>query len=327
MKTSSIFIYLIFGLFSSGLIGQECDPNTNHGGGWTAHPTPGNNTTYTVGLHENEFAVLSGVQAGSTYKLHNTNANYCLNMEDYHFVIRYASSQSSPNGDGSVVAFGPLPLSWVAPFNGKYVIHIYKLDNNGNCIYPSWTENCSSLKVLNCGPSDDCDLWNLPVELTSLTAVPDNNIIKMAWTTKSELNNDYFTVLRSENGKHWEEISQVDGAGNSNERIDYQYIDRNIIDAEISYYKLRQTDYNGQFEEFGPVSVRHSSGMDVFVMSNPVKNILSINQKTDFKIFDLTGKEVEVVDLSPVSFDVSNLNAGVYILRFENGDIVKLVKE
>jgi hypothetical protein len=91
----------------------------------------------------------------------------------------------------------------------------------------------------------------LPVELTEFTATPysDYNMIK--WTTSSESNSDYYSLLSSEDGESWVEIRKETAAGNSVEEIKYLYID--YTKRELTYYKLRQFDKDGNNKTYGPI--------------------------------------------------------------------------
>lgn len=83
--------------------------------------------------------------------------------------------------------------------------------------------------------------------------------VELNWSTASEKDNDYFTLWRSFDGQTWDDITKLSGAGNSNELLTYQYIDRNIILQSVEnnaiYYKLSQTDYDGTKEFFQIISV------------------------------------------------------------------------
>jgi hypothetical protein len=90
------------------------------------------------------------------------------------------------------------------------------------------------------------------------------NSIQLDWSTASEKDNNYFTLWRSFDGQTWEDITKLSGAGNSNELLTYEYIDRNIILPSIEnntiYYRLSQTDYDGTTEFFQiiPVEIQAS---------------------------------------------------------------------
>jgi hypothetical protein len=90
----------------------------------------------------------------------------------------------------------------------------------------------------------------LPIELVSFeVAEADNTSVEVAWTTATEIDNDYFTIERSQNGLSFENIAEVNGAGDSNSTIDYLHYDESPLTG-TSYYRLKQTDHNGKFEYF-----------------------------------------------------------------------------
>jgi hypothetical protein len=86
----------------------------------------------------------------------------------------------------------------------------------------------------------------LPVELLSFDAEPCGGKVCTSWTTASEQNNDFFSVERSPDGISFEIAGIVDGAGTSTSVLNYAYTD-NTPYSGISYYRLKQTDNNGDF--------------------------------------------------------------------------------
>lgn len=86
----------------------------------------------------------------------------------------------------------------------------------------------------------------LPIELLSFTATPNGNSNLLKWSTATETNNDYFAIEKTGDGISWTEIGRVVGAGNSTHILNYQFSDNNLI-AGVSYYRLKQVDYNGQY--------------------------------------------------------------------------------
>ena len=84
----------------------------------------------------------------------------------------------------------------------------------------------------------------MPITLVSFDAKPYQAAEKVTWKTASEIENDYFTVERSEDGKDFSEIGRVDGAGNSSHLISYFKMDTDFT-HEILYYRLKLTSYNG----------------------------------------------------------------------------------
>jgi hypothetical protein len=86
----------------------------------------------------------------------------------------------------------------------------------------------------------------LPVELSSFNAELNYNQVDVFWTTFSETNNDYFSVEKSENGKDFYAIGQINGKGNSTQISNYLFTDEDVVEG-ISYYRLKQVDFNGRF--------------------------------------------------------------------------------
>lgn len=81
----------------------------------------------------------------------------------------------------------------------------------------------------------------LPVELISYTC----NKKEILWSTGSEINSDYFTVLYSDNGIDFVSLNIVAAQGNSTEVVNYSY-----PITKKGYYRLTQTDYDGTTENF-----------------------------------------------------------------------------
>ena len=78
--------------------------------------------------------------------------------------------------------------------------------------------------------------------------------VLVQWSTASQVNNDYFDVQKSIDGYEWKDGVRMPGAGNSNSQIDYSWFDASPSWG-VSYYRLKQTDYDGKSEVFQPVSV------------------------------------------------------------------------
>src|SRR5690606_31031404 len=109
--------------------------------------------------------------------------------------------------------------------------------------------------------------------------------------------NDYFTVERSQNGIHYEVIGEVQGYGTTNEQQDYEFVDSNPLQG-LSYYRLRQTDFDGTTEIFRPVSVVFEglASASASVFPNP------------FSQSELTVSLQGFAALSDVQLDVLNVN-------------------
>jgi len=86
----------------------------------------------------------------------------------------------------------------------------------------------------------------LPVNLIHFAAAQVNGNVKLDWTTASEINNDYFVIESSVDAVNFEEVTRLSGAGNSNVILNYRAFD-NAPHPGVSYYRLKQVDYDGKF--------------------------------------------------------------------------------
>jgi|GEM_PF-2783097 len=85
----------------------------------------------------------------------------------------------------------------------------------------------------------------LPIQLISFKGKKVGIDNELEWTTASELNNDFFTVERTYDGTIFETVGTQNGAGNSSDLLDYFLLDYNVRPV-INYYRLKQTDFDGQ---------------------------------------------------------------------------------
>ena len=68
------------------------------------------------------------------------------------------------------------------------------------------------------------------------------------------MNNDYFTIEKSEDGIYFEAIGEESGAGTTFNESRYSFTDEAPTDG-LNYYRLIQTDFDGDSETFPVLSV------------------------------------------------------------------------
>jgi len=175
----------------------------------------------------------------------------------------------------------------------------------------------------------------LPIELVYFNLQREDNKVNINWQTATELNNDYFTIERSHNGYDYESIGTMLGAGNSSNQISYTFTDNDPING-ISYYRLMQTDYNGDYEIFNPASISFEQSsyflleQNVSIYPNPIQSgndVLKIDIEGEFnseivmvRIFTTSGQQVLVKELILDGFSasktvsVSSLSRGTYFV-------------
>ncbi|MCB0395216.1 MAG: T9SS type A sorting domain-containing protein [Flavobacteriales bacterium] len=113
----------------------------------------------------------------------------------------------------------------------------------------------------------------LPIKLLYFDAQLVNDSVQLNWKTATEINNHFFTVERSKDGINFEVLGKVEGAGNSSTMRSYAAVDAYPYEG-LSYYRLKQTDYDGRTETFSPVPVNNSDGTGypfITIFPNPAK--------------------------------------------------------
>jgi len=239
----------------------------------------------------------------------------------------YASSENAANGNSNMVA-----QRWVNPALG------WALPSPGQT-YP----NAQSVLVSNVtdfGPWAISNIFSpLPIDLISFTAKPvDNEKVICDWATAAEQSNDYFNVERSKNGSDFNSIGIVDGSGTSNQTQQYMFIDNNPYTG-ISYYRLKQTDFNGNvsYSAVRKVSMKDDD-FNIVVYPNPVIDFVTVtfskNHNAQIAITDLTGKVIKQVqsDSEQIQLDFTNLNSGSYFIVADSSNsstrkTIKVVKQ
>ncbi|MFT6997854.1 MAG: hypothetical protein ACJAQ4_001611 [Cryomorphaceae bacterium] len=172
----------------------------------------------------------------------------------------------------------------------------------------------------------------LPIELISFDAELNGTYVDLTWQTATEINNDYFVVERASEDLDWKPILSVTGAGNSNSLLTYSDKDRAPLDG-LSYYRLKQIDFDGQFAYSEIVTVfnnRIQSTDDVFMFPNPSSNgsvFIRIPEglnkiQTELRLFDISGKLLQKelyntnTDIHELSY--GNLIPGIYFIQISS---------
>ena len=171
----------------------------------------------------------------------------------------------------------------------------------------------------------------LPVILLSFNVYILNNNVSLNWQTAAELNNSGFDVERKKEGGQWQKIAFVSGAGTTNEPRSYNYADNKLQTGSYSY-RLKQIDYNSNFEYFNLEAGVIIAQPDNFAVSQNYPNPSNPKSKIDFeipvegmvtiKLYNILGEEVyRILDevkqagYYTAEFDGSNLSSGVYFYR------------
>jgi len=182
----------------------------------------------------------------------------------------------------------------------------------------------------------------LPVELINFIVVEKDKSLELQWQTASELNNEKFEIEMSEDGETFQKLGEVKGNGSFTIQNDYSFA---IMEPYIglSYYRLKQIDFDGQFEYSDIVSARFeridaSSGM---IYPNPSRlGLVNMDLSSEasklilISVFDVSGNlvtdQIRSLEkgINHLNFDFSSLEKGIYILKLgddESSNYSKLI--
>jgi len=153
--------------------------------------------------------------------------------------------------DGNLSIGGDLETKNNASVSGTGLVEVsgeVEIKNNSN-LFGS-TSGCSP------GPCEYGSGAGLPITLHSFsTEWLKSGWVEIKWKTSSEINNDYFTLEGSVDGKEFHTLKTIKGAGNSNVLLSYSTLVKPMTD-DVHYIRLKQTDFDGQFEVFPPKAVK-----------------------------------------------------------------------
>lgn len=167
------------------------------------------------------------------------------------------------------------------------------IDNTGDAISPS-VQRIGASGWSNWGFAGGSGT-PLPVELTNFSLSCDENGSTIFWTTQSEYNSKSFEIDESTDGFSWNNTASIPAAGISNEIIDYQFfVNRSSL---IKYFRIRQTDINGDEKIYGPIVNNCTKTFELSTFPNPSEKEFNISVNSNesdetsiLTIYDLNGR-------------------------------------
>lgn len=211
--------------------------------------------------------------------------------------------------------------------------HIFPEKNFGNThtINTWWNGvEVQSLNILNMKEHSVASLTvYMPIVISLWEATNLDNSVLLEWSTASEENNDYFTIERSFNGVSWVAIGKVNGAGTTTVENYYSFEDKKPVEG-ISYYRLKQTDYNGDYSYSSVKCInRPTKANDSFVVyTNHDVNAFIVEGEViaacPIEVYSTTGARIYNVSFNTISvnkvlINVKDLPAGSYFVKICNG--------
>ena len=191
--------------------------------------------------------------------------------------------------------------------------------NNNTTPYPTIDPGCT---------------WSIsppvPIELISFEVNEiGNKYVKINWKTATETNNDFFTIEKSKDARNWEIVGKINGSGTIFSEQNYEFDDKNPFDG-LSYYRLKQTDFDGKFEYSSIQSIRLNNTIsDVKIYPNPTNDLITmegmVSDMGEFMIINSLGQnvtaKVRIREISEreIQLNLSKLPPGVFSIITKSG--------
>ncbi|MBK8969448.1 MAG: hypothetical protein IPM36_22860 [Lewinellaceae bacterium] len=166
--------------------------------------------------------------------------------------------------------------------------------------------------------------FSLPVELIHFNARRSGKEVQLDWATAAEINNDYFAVEHSIDGKTFRTIGQIPGAGTSQSTNQYTFLHREPAPG-INYYRLRQVDLDGSKNYSILRTIVFEDRPTYHLFPSPVEQDLNVTwqQETEndlhWAIYNGWGGLVSsgrsLAPATSLSIPVDNLASGKYVLQ------------
>lgn len=176
----------------------------------------------------------------------------------------------------------------------------------------------------------------LPVNLIAFKADLIGNDGYVHWTTTNEINADYYSLERSTDGIHFNEIMQTPAQNSSSVYKNYLHIDKEIssLGVDVVYYRLNQFDKNGNHQYSNIVSLKLTTKANSYIAAiypNPCTSFLTVNyfsnqnEKIGLEIFNSHGAIIrstafevsEGINNLPQN-ELQDLASGLYFIRITN---------
>ena len=176
-------------------------------------------------------------------------------------------------------------------------------------------------------------LVSLPVELLNFNSKCINDEIEFNWSTASEINNDFFSIEKSNDGQQWETIHIIKGAGNSTSIVNYSASEKNTLPG-INYYRLKQTDFGGQHSYSKIISLTscHTTNTTFSIFPNPCQSTVNIlfsgnkEEITSVEIINVLGQSVFHSSSFESVIDMTDFPQGTYVIYIHSSSDLKINK-
>ena len=170
----------------------------------------------------------------------------------------------------------------------------------------------------------------LPVTFSNVSITAKNKTTAIVWNTYLETNNDYFTIERSADGRSFDAVGEIKGAGNSQTNLAYEYTDVKPY-AGINFYRIKQTDYDGKYSYSDIKSVRHNTVGNLNITPRTTEGRLQVTTDIEaysLDVYNVAGQQVKSFkSLSKDQYiSIDDLTTGLYFIKINHDGQVETTK-
>jgi len=279
----------------------------------------------------NNAAAISSITVNTSSDCFVTNTTCCSSVTSNHIsVIVNPSPTVTANATDTMVTAGD-SVTLTGGGAASYLWTEGVFDGVGFVPLSTNTYQVTGTDVKNCSNTATKTVTvnlPLPIELLNFIAIPAGANIQLDWSTASEINNDYFTVQHSKDGISFEEVLRMHAIGNSHTVLHYSAIDYNPFEG-TSYYRLKQTDFNGKFTCSNIVDIVFKKSVDLAIYPNPFSMhiTVSINDASqinncELRIVNILGAEMMNTTITNqlTTLETNNLPSGIYTYKVISND-------
>ncbi|PWJ59381.1 putative secreted protein (Por secretion system target) [Dyadobacter jejuensis] len=251
----------------------------------------------TMNIVENDLAGAAPITMAETRLIDPSNSSKVLSVT----ILDEGSFVLDPNT--GIVTFTP-----VSSFQGASSVGYAIQDGNG-------LESLSTITV-----NVDCPL---PVTLVSFEATKEHAAAQLTWSTTSESNSSHFEIERSQNGKDWRPLGQMDAYGESTALRNYAFTDPSPFSRE-NLYRLKMVDLDDTYT-YSRIRSLHFEGTtnELAVYPNPAQEYVTLQNPEQVLSYRLIGANGQTLLSDPGMLDaqgklqLGKLKPGVYVLKIQ----------
>lgn len=178
----------------------------------------------------------------------------------------------------------------------------------------------------------------LPIQLNNFTVTLNGNDALLQWSTQQEINCQSYTVQRSYDGQHYEDIGSVHANGTTYIVSKYSFTDNGILNCgrPVIYYRLNAIDQDGKsaFTNVIFLRIKANNHWSLQLVSNPIIEnvslmVTNLSGQLKLSILDVSGKTFYTTNLDNVSGQITlpvMLPKGIYLLEAVNNNERKIIK-